>query len=132
MFAVVDGKQSAPYAVILGNSYYGMSGVCPVFSADSQHVAFTGIARNRGFVILDGEESSPYDDTGLPVFSPDGQHLAFSAKAGDHWLVVVDGQEGAAYAYIGPTIDYVASPIFSSDSQRVAYSASVDDAWVIV
>jgi WD40 repeat protein len=77
---VVDGKQGKEYDI----------GVWfPVFSPDSQHVAYvvSEYGGKRSFVVVDGIEGRVYDLVSTPVFeSPN--HLRYNAKKGDSLYLV--------------------------------------------
>jgi hypothetical protein len=48
-------------------------------------------------VVVDEQQSKPYDSVGEPVFSPDGGHVAYVARLGEKWHVVIDGQARGEY-----------------------------------
>jgi inosine/xanthosine triphosphate pyrophosphatase family protein len=67
---VRDGLESNPYQGILEGT--------PVFSPDSQHLAFAGYRDGKWFAVIDGKEGEPYDGifTDSLEFTPDSQtHL---------------------------------------------------------
>ena len=82
----------------------------PIFSPDGKRVAYfvqmPGDSNNYREVV-DGVESSLYDNTMLFHFSPDSQHYVYEAKRGNKWLLVVDGAEVyTADAFLtGPVFD---------------------------
>lgn len=96
--------------------YQGISG--PVFSPDSQHIAYVAIRKNRMVVVRDNEEiSGEYDDISLttPIFSPNSQHIAFGARRGNRWFAVKDGIEEEPHDGF-----VIGSMTFSPDS-KLAY-----------
>jgi hypothetical protein len=117
---VVDGQEGQKYASVVRG---------PIFSPDSQRVAY--VARNGSMerVVVDGQEGPAYDISGIggwwanaPIFSPDSQRVAYVAKRGwpdlNGWSeLVVDGQAGPEYDRIR------FAQIFSPDSRHVAYLA---------
>ena len=54
----------------------------PVFSPDSEMVAFPAASDGRWFAVLGHQRSEPFDEVWQPVFSPDGQAVAFGARKG--------------------------------------------------
>jgi WD40 repeat protein len=98
----------------------------PVFSPDSQHVAY--LTRNARImtVIHDSHPVGSYFDAAYLTFSPDSQHLAFVAcvLGGQRlaYSVVRDGKADTSYPAIVP--DEPGRPprlVFSPDSQHLAY-----------
>ncbi len=77
----------------------------PIFSPDSQRVAYVAGAGGKWVVVVDGKEGKQYDRIGLDshslIFSPDSRRVAYIAKVGDtwfnNWFVVADGTEGKRY-----------------------------------
>ncbi len=123
---VVDGVIEGPYQAV-GVAGGGM----PLFSPDSQHLAYEVEARlqqGTGFFwIMDGKAEGPYDTMNASsyTFSPDGQHVAYSAGRGERQFMVVDGKSQSEY-------DQVEYPIFSPDGQRLAYGARQGNQWFAV
>ena len=81
----------------------------PVFSPDSQQLAYVARANGKQFVVVGRQEGRTYDrvkELSL-VFSPDSQRMAYVArvfsrkwsfvKVGETHMVVVDRQEGSQY-----------------------------------
>ena len=100
---VVDGVDGPPYEWVKSD---------PIFSPDSQSVAYVAGSTEEGFVVRDGREHSRYRTlhTAVPAsgrgqrapfltFSPDSRHLAYTARKKDtgRWVLVVDGVEGKEY-----------------------------------
>jgi Tol biopolymer transport system component len=54
----------------------------PVFSPNSQHLAWVGGRGTKDFVVRDGKEGKPYEEIGDGplVFSPDSQHLVYCGR----------------------------------------------------
>ena len=141
---VLDGVEGKPYARYdtyllpspnLSGFYYR-----PVFSPDSQHLAYAAQPEEGYCVVLDGVEGKHHEGAVNPktiTFSPDSKRLAYTTNI---WIVldgkeVAPGSEGSKLVfspdskqlgYIGyqvkefpyPPIDY---PVFSPDSQHFAY-----------
>jgi dipeptidyl aminopeptidase/acylaminoacyl peptidase len=64
----------------------------PIFSPDSQHIAY---AVKQGFiwsVVMDGNQGGQYLDISSLVFSPDSQKLAFAAVKDKRWTIIEDGR----------------------------------------
>ena len=82
----VDGRAGmVRYHEILANSL--------VFSGDSQHFVYAARRGKAWYMVLNGQESSPFAQVGRPVFSDNSQRIAYWAKdAVGSWVVVVDGQ----------------------------------------
>ena len=77
---VVDGQQGKEYDI----------GVWPpVFSPDSQHVAYvvSEYGGERSFVVVDGIEGWVYDSVTTPVFES-SNHLRYNAEKGDSLYLV--------------------------------------------
>lgn len=88
---VVDGQAQEPYDGILAGS--------PIFSPDSQRLAYGATLDNQWFVNVDGQEQPRYDSIAADSlrFSPDSKHLAYAAQTGDNWFVSVDGEAEQPY-----------------------------------
>jgi S1-C subfamily serine protease len=96
----------------------------PVFSPDSQHVAFTTRKGRTISVMHDFRLVGTYLGAGDLTFSPDSRHLAFVADQlggqGPVYFVVRDGKADNSYKGVvrdrtGPRL------VFSPDSQHLAY-----------
>ncbi|MDP2864061.1 MAG: hypothetical protein Q8N73_00135 [bacterium] len=101
-----------------------------VFSPDSQNLAYVVEKNGKSVLILDDEESKPYDYIWPdPVFSPDSQKLAYRASDGEKIFIVINNQESQPYfSYPFPcglgTPVYAfceTNLIFSPDSKKTAY-----------
>jgi hypothetical protein len=122
----LDGKVQATHEQVgplkagqAGEASVEFPGFRPmVFSADSQHLAYSGHDEGSWFVIHDGRKGKPYENVGGPVLSRDGGHLAYAADNDEGWCVVSDGVEGKTYEKVGP-------PAISPDGKHVAYVARV-------
>lgn len=90
----------------------------PVFSPDSQRLAYVAKEGDKSVMIVDGRKERAYDKIGMgrPVFSADSRHMGYIAQDGDRWLVVMDGVPGPMQDYIPEN-----SLVFSPDSSRWAY-----------
>lgn len=100
-----------------------------IFSADSSRIAYCAQRRGRFFAVVDGRETSTYDNLAKDLwrFSPDSRRLAFGVESSGKWRVVIDGQQGQP-------VDALANSnlVFSADSQHFAYSARRGNQWVTV
>ncbi|MCE5215983.1 hypothetical protein LLH03_03025 [bacterium] len=101
--AVVDGKQSPVYDVVLD----------PVYSADGAHVFFEARRDDKEWVLVDGV---PGAELGLVMpgvrFSSDGKHVGCGTSRGEQSMVVVDGVVKHTH---GKQLSYTAfSPTLSS------------------
>ena len=114
-FIGIDGKE--------GNIYDWVGK--PVFSPDSQRIAYVAKKGGKWFVAIDGKEEvyedllDPYSSTIVSdpiVFSPDSQKVAYRAKRNNKMFIVVNGKEGKEYNYVYP-------PVFSPDGKYIAYGA---------
>jgi Tol biopolymer transport system component len=135
-FIVMDGLEGKKYEIIefttmepfAGNPIHPMlRDIIPVFSPDSQHVAYMAQEEDQYFMVQDGVEGKKYVWLiSRPLFSPDSQHIAYSASdVRNGALVVHDGVEGTEYMS-------VASLTFSPDSASLAYAANTGDGWCVV
>jgi len=100
-------------------------GPIPLFSPDSQRLAYAAKLSNKVFMVVDGVEGKHYDEIRRPVFSPDSRRMVYTARIGNKWSVVLDGVEGKQY-------DFARSIIFSPDSQRLAYWTKIGNTQFIV
>ena len=91
----------------------------PVFSPDSQHLAWAGKRGTKAFVVRDGKEGKPYeevlDDT--LVFSPDSQQLVYCGRRAGKDYLVVDGVEVREHDAL-----LRGGPVFSPDGKSLAYA----------
>ena len=85
VFAVVDGKEEKQYDNVSSH---------PIFSQNSQRIAYRAELKKKIFVVVDGKAGKSYDGTGEPIFSPDSQHVIYGAKEGNRYIVVKDEKEG--------------------------------------
>ena len=97
---------------------------CPGIFGPNGRFAYAAVkARGKNgndkvIAVIDGKETSAYDDIGGIEFSPDGKHVAFVAKKSEHKFVVLDSKPGAKYDDIDGLLT------FSPDSKRLAYVAT--------
>jgi|GEM_PF-4003718 len=116
--------------VVVGPNIYGLSEAGVIWSADSQHVGYVGLARDgKQFAVIDGVSQDRF--AGIqslgPLFSPDGNRIGYLAFTGSNWLVIVDRND------IGvQSLDGVGERAFSPDSKRFAYAAYRHDEWTII
>ncbi len=75
--------------------YDGIADGDPIFSPDSNRVAYTAEVDNKWFVVVDGIEEKRYESIGesTPVFSPDSKKLVYIASADNKKFLVVSGKE---------------------------------------
>jgi hypothetical protein len=92
----------------------------PIFSPDSERVAYQATRYPSQFIVVDGEEGKEYSAVKNVVFSPNSKRVAYQAARRPSQFIVVDGEEGKEYIN-------VSGPVFSADSRRVAYKACVSD-----
>ncbi|MBI5723485.1 MAG: PD40 domain-containing protein [Planctomycetes bacterium] len=112
---VVDGKESKTYEDIMH----------PVFSPSGERVGSGAWSGNQKFILVDGEEFSPYE---MPekrnmtpwaasvVFSADGKHWASLSPKKNDAVVIADGKETGVY----------------DAATSVAISAVGDKIWAVV
>jgi hypothetical protein len=105
---LVDGQEVGEYPRILGGP--------PVFSPDSQRLAWGVVRVDKAVAVVDGKEGKPYDGIGVLGFSPDSRRVAYVATRDGKQFVVVDEVEGKEYDVV-----WLWTLRFSPDSRRVAY-----------
>ena len=90
---VVDGVQDKQYSC-------GVSS--PVFSPDSQHVAYwAGGVIGTSSLVLDGIEGNFYTYIYMPpVFSPDSKTVVYSAQENGKEHLIINGEESKPYDHI--------------------------------
>lgn len=114
-FLVLDGVQSERgYEALFGDDQYFPA---PLFSADSQAVAYVGLQGEHSLAVVGGQEGKPYGAVWGLVFSPKGSAAAYAASSepGSAFVVVGD-REGKVYNEVWP-------PMFSPDGEYVLYLA---------
>ncbi|MBI4709543.1 MAG: hypothetical protein HY759_00255 [Nitrospirae bacterium] len=84
-FAVINGKKVKQYNAV-GSL---------VFSPDSKRTAYAAKSEGKWFVVIDGKESSRYDDIKAQNFNFDSgsKHIVYTAQSGKKWLLVTDGKK---------------------------------------
>ena len=114
---VVDGVEGKAYESLDVVSGLGawlafptMVAEFPVFSADGR-LAHHGKLAGKWHIVVEGQDSEPFDKVSDVVFSPDGKRIAFSARK-PRWTVVVDGKDQGSF-------DETPYVNFSPDSKRV-------------
>lgn len=91
----------------------------PIYSPDSEHLAFVRLYFDRQTIVRDGKEGPPYSVVldKQPLYSPDSQHLAYGAVSPEGGpTLYVDGEPKATTLGFSETWDIEWSP----DSTRVA------------
>ncbi|HEV2033220.1 MAG TPA: hypothetical protein VGU71_03315 [Candidatus Dormibacteraeota bacterium] len=109
---LLDGQPLGTYDEIRADSL--------VFSPDARRFSY-GVIRSKDqhFVVLDGQETGPYQRSANFMFSPDSNHHAYMAKSGGQWHVIRDGMPGPGFDNMYPPDFY-----FSSDSAHLGYLTS--------
>ena len=114
----------------------------PLFSPDSERMAYISHKGKQWFIVYDGEESPPYDylEGYRRVFSPDSKHLAYIgwrgwrgmtdealeewSRRGAKWVLVCDGRSAPAVTWQGGRYTWPQTPVFSPDSRHLAWFAT--------
>lgn len=102
----------------------------PVFSPDSQHMAYAARRGQKWIMVVDGKEGTEFQDVRDPMFSPDSQHIAYYAERGQRGVMVLDGKEGPEFEY--KQQEGYLQPMFSPDSEHMAYRAKRGQKWIMV
>jgi hypothetical protein len=94
----------------------------PVFSPNSQHIAYKTFDGETYYLVLDGKEIQKYDTISNITFSPDSNHILFIAQDDDTWIeyIVLDGIGGKKYYDI-------ISPIIFESENSFHYMAILED-----
>jgi hypothetical protein len=114
---------SSSHLILNGQDYQSYKSIesdSLIFSADSQHYAFTASADGKMFIVVDKQENNKYDEVSYPNISFDGKRLAYSAK-NDIDIgksLIIDGKIWGKY------VDVKYPIVFSADGSHVAYAAS--------
>jgi WD40 repeat protein len=109
---VLDGQPLDAYDEIRDGSL--------AFSPDSRRFTHQAMrSKDQHFVVVDGQQSGPYQRSANFIFSPDGNHYAYMAKSGGQWRVIRDGVPGPPFDNMYPPDFY-----FSRDSAHVGYLTS--------
>lgn len=114
---ILDGRESALYDN-LGK---------PIFSPDSQRLAYNGVSGNTEFWALEGETVYSYREgvSGVFMFSPNSQNTAFGILKRNRWVIVIDGNEHKEVDSI------VGDAFFSPDSQIFVFAGKIDGSFVV-
>lgn len=99
----------------------------PVFSREGR-IAYRAKQAGRWYIVVEGQESEPFDSVLDPGFSPDGKRLAFQARKDRDgtWSWVVDGQPHGSFQK-----ESGVGLAFSPDSRRLVYAGKAGDTWAI-
>ena len=111
-----------------GKQFDAVGKMNPLFSPDSQRVAYVAEKKRRQLVVVDGREEKQYNTVGGITFSPDSKHVAYMASAGAERFIVLDGIE-QSLRFDGM---HASGPTFSPNSQRLGYVAKRGVKWVVV
>lgn len=84
----------------------------PLFSPDSQHVAYKAVSGNSSFAVVDQRELTSYEFVGYRQFSPDSRRFAYVATRGSAYFYVIDDREEQSYDGLYPLV-------FSPDSKQL-------------
>jgi Tol biopolymer transport system component len=116
---VTDGQEGRQYLAVGGP---------PIYSPDSQHLAFVADSGKGWNLILDDKSEGTYEAVklGSLTFSPNSRRIAFAAQIGSKWTAVLDGKQGPQFDGIYETFS------FSPDSSRLVYAARTGDKWSVV
>ncbi|MFC1582770.1 WD40 repeat domain-containing protein [Planctomycetota bacterium] len=87
---VVDRRESKPYHSIS----------LPVFSPDSERIAYYVDDNRKWRVIVDGEGHPGFDRISRLRFSPNSRHIAYEARKDNREFVVLDGKPGPEFSRI--------------------------------
>lgn len=99
------------------------------FSPDARHYAY--LARERqglSFVIVDGEELGPFQDSFAPSYSSMKGQLVFFAKSGGKWRLYLNGKKSPLEFDLEPP----ALIAFDSKEDRFAYVARIGERFAVV
>jgi len=94
-FVVVNDREGKVYDKILGSVKGGKDFVegkvfGPIFSPDSQKLAYIDKEGRKRIMVVNGKEGKAYDRVVGPVFSPDSQRLIYVAMEGRKLFKVVN------------------------------------------
>jgi WD40-like Beta Propeller Repeat len=132
LFVSPDGKKAAYIAILPSKKMVvvldGQEGPTfdsidfPLFSPDSQHLAYRAESDGVAHVVVDGQVQPGYDTVvGISLsFSPDSQRVAYEAVRKGQHVIVIDGREAAQCNALR------AGPGFSPDSKRWAAAIAAD------
>ncbi len=130
--SMVATKKGKIFAVVLDGKilkeYDSIGKDTPVFSPDSQHMAYKAKKGGKWMVVLDSKEGKPYDNMTTPMFSADSKRLIYIAVDNKKQFVVLDGKESGRYDIVPKKYN----PVFSPDSKRYAFLAKKGKSVVIV
>ncbi len=99
----------------------------PVWSPDSQKIAFEGNCRGPGICVMNADGTNlinltPNKRTGGPVWSPDGKKIAFAADWGGNSEIYVMNADGTNLVRITHTVSpWDHNLVWSPDSQKIAF-----------
>ena len=111
-----------------GKQFDAVGKMNPLFSPDSQRVAYVAEKKKRQLVVVDGREEKQYNSVGGVRFSPDSRHVAYMASEGAERFIVLDGVE-QSLRFDGM---HASGPIFGPNSERLGYVAKRGMKWVVV
>lgn len=118
--AYAVGRGDAEWVVAAGTGGAPYDGVLPgslVFDAGGKHIAYAARKKGAWRVVVDGEESEPYDDVEAPVFVGESRAVAYVARRGEATFPVLDGHKG-------PVLADASGLVLSPDGRRFLVAAS--------
>jgi len=119
LFPLIKSKR---HLVIDGNEVkkYDMSQF-PIFSPDSQRIAYIAYVKKRQLVVLDGKEGKPYRQIQSLFFGPNSKHILYIAFDKEFKnIAVIDGKEEKPYKRIE-------KPFFTADGKHYGYVARLSE-----
>lgn len=97
-----------------------------LFDTNGTREAYKIQRDGKWIVVLDGQESAPFDSVSTPVFSPDGSQFAYSAVVAEQAFVVVNNVAKENF------YDNIGGLAFSPDGQRLVYLAGKGGKFVVI
>lgn len=136
-YMIVDGQESKAYDRIGQKSktynYINVLNHDTFFSLNNERFAYIASRDGKQFMLVDYQESKPYDEVEYFSFSADSQRFAYKATLGEgQWMIVSEDKKNlistqeqfiVADYKEGKKYGYVSEPIFSPDSKNFVYIA---------
>jgi len=117
MVVVVGETEGRSYEVIVTDSLR--------LDPTGTRFAYAAFRGDKLIIVLDGKESTEYDQISRLGFSKDGQRFAYIAKRDGRYVAVVDGAESKEY-------DELRYSLFSPDSKRFGFVARRENKWLTI